>query len=761
MVKQEHQYRVHLDPDGKPAPLRAIRRRRREAGLVGRLWQSRPQHKAIEIQFAESLIRERQQANQEKPPRFEFLRHFEDVLVYLEARKQAIREEALQYANEAPPSPNGEGPEYRAARAQHLLKELSPIRTIANRPATFLSQPLPILDQDQWQEVTLLTSAAQSFYSREHTINGFVGKLLGASLTADANALSQRIADWTREGRFEQETILTFFKALARIRNADCLYYGGMYLPGKANPNTFISNLAFVYEKTADNLTNGSGTNGDQATTEVAECLSAETVTLRVIQAQKYTFTTHDRPVDYNSVLLPTAAAVTSEIKHALETTTYRPRDFARKIIGAFRSRRCDLSDQALLAICSFFQGKVVPKELAKTDYKDYHLGLPWIILSQQQESKQKRFETFRQAPTYAARIPALCRALSKVDLETDLTAPLVPHIVLEARKMGYLQDVSQSFYQKLDLNENTWRSHQRELSREKEPLQLNQGDVVVFVPLSGWCLTGAHTRLAEASQSIGRTVIQCLEITAKKPLSERKTKVIFTFGEYGPKKERGMPDVATRSQLATIALRHYRNIHAASPGEIDETQERSGRVKELMDLYSERFGISWSSSTNGSYPDQGCVALLAGATEKLGSRQTGRRAKKYVSQEDKPREDIEFLNQQGQIFALLQEDISPAQEMAELVTSLTQSFQQAGIAIVATHFPELHSTAAAHMVENHFRALLAEEPEKAEKARAAFATMIPPAIIEPAWRMMMKRIADETEDQALRRKLLFTLHTS
>jgi hypothetical protein len=111
---------------------------------------------------------------------------------------------------------------------------------------------------------------------------------------------------------------------------------------------------------------------------------------------------------------------------------------------------------------------------------------------------------------------------------------------------------------------------------------------------------------------------------------------------------------------------------------------------------------------------------------------------------------------------------------MTHLIVGLLRDFDRQGVAIMATHFPELHSSKAAESAEDWLKIVLREKGGEAveklslalsrsapaadqqeawdwldttgrsldatRKLQLAFSTMVPPLVREEAWRMILKR---------------------
>ena len=754
-------------PDGtyQPARLTEIRRAK-----IPRTARAGP---VVERQEAQRIIDERREAalraalqrepgvEPPKPP--EFLATFETAMKYIQALHENAEEKALWYCTQ-----NGEDRADLLEPVTEILMGTSPTHIMSEHPLAYLSQPLVLTEQGAWEEIRNLTEAAHPF----HSFRGILTEpYIGSTIKEDYRFLGEAILRWTteekpqsKEPKFTPETVIAFFRSLARIRDADCTYFGRMYFPGEIPPQTFISNLATLYEKTVEYLKAAANPKIET----IVNTLQEEAQLLRVIEVQEYEFVTYDRPTDYRVALLPMATYLTQAIKKDLEEG--RPVNYelyADQVMGAFRSRRCGLRNEDIFGICSFLSGKVLPEELAASQN---HHHMPWLILDLENRGAafDQRSAALKQEPGAELLTPPACSALASIDLEPSVTSPIVPELLKAFRKMGYLDGITEEDYQYLGLPPELWNHHQKILTEAKPPLQINQGDIVVFVPLSGWSITNAHLESARAARYIGRQLIQLQEIKRGQPILERGVKVVFTFGMFARKVDEGMPEVPVRSDLGEKAVSRQDDLYVVPPGLIDEYQERSNRIKQLMAYYSKTYGVSWS------LPGEGCIAIILGGTEKLGLNPDRSRATQYQFQKDSPTEDLDFLNGMPQIFGLLEQDIEHPSIMTHLIVGLLRDFDRQGVAIMATHFPELHSSKAAESAEDWLKIVLREKGGEAveklslalsrsapaadqqeawdwldttgrsldatRKLQLAFSTMVPPLVREEAWRMILKR---------------------
>lgn len=756
-----------------PRPLRVVRDQRRKGFIPSVIT------KELEYQTAQALLAKRAEpgrATKEKQKQPEFILRFESVI-------KAIQEaENQEKATKLPED-------------QQALALTNPIKIMADHTLDYMGKPLPIVSSEQWELMKKLTEAAKIFY----TDRGY--KLMVESgAEAKASVLSEAIHYWIEKGTLltssetviEKETVPRFLRALARIRDADSLYYQGMFFPGRTDQVSFVPNLASLYEKTATELRRSlpkSEVNGSTESQEhrvslkkIIATLEREADSLRIIQAQDFEFITYDRPTETEVVLLNLTNHLVEQIEDDRKSGSLDYDKYARQILDVLRARRCSLTNEEVQKVCSFLLRRPPrsirrvltdggapekgPRKKGVTERIPYHHLLPWVLLQQagnqevrlsrliergaeEEEVEKERavaaneryLRLLRSSPSPGDRRPTVCRALSKITFPPkEAMENVVPCLLLKMRQMGYLGNITQEFYRGLNLEPSLWENHQLALLKEKPFFSINQGDIVIFVPLSGWCITNAHRELAIAARDLAPALVRIAEIQNHQPPKDRKVKVIFTFGESAEKKVQGMPPAAERIKLGQEAVKMEENIFVVPFGYINEGEERSERIKQLMTKFSADFNISWSTYNPQSpnHPGEGCIPIIVGGTDKLGPVFEGTRPTRFLS----PGEDNDFLNNTAQITALLQEDIDSPFKMSAFISAYLNRFNLDGPGgtLLITSVSDVHSSQASDLLQSLAQAIKDRDKIRQRKCYLAFLTMVPPRIAKGAWEMICRR---------------------
>lgn len=795
----EKDYRVRLglgiNPDGQvvhrgiPMPLREIRKQRK-AGFQP----DPPITKSEELRLAESLMATKQPSElKERRNQPEFVARLEAVM------KEIVNAENREQATGDP-------------KTQQLLSSVNPIKIMADQTLDYMGKPLSITSSEQWESIKKLTEATKIFYTDPK-----YQLMIEAGAKARAIVLSEVVQYWIKEKcllsspetRIEPKTIFTLFKALARIRSTDSLYYQGMFFPGTTDPSSFVSNLASLYENTARELIGSLDpenkkrvTDPDQiaSVNQVVHVFRGEADSLRIIQAQNYEFIVYDRPIEIEVVLLNLVDSLNDQIGNDPNSSAPDFDKYAQQVLDVLRARRCSLTNEEIQKTCSFLlkrfprgirralgDGSMVrsgPKKRGVSERIPYHHLLPWILLKQSADQDQaisrlkarratedqiekaqteltyqRYHQLMRLGPSHSDRRPVVCRTLSRTTFPpAEVMEEVVPRLILKMRQSGYLKNIGEEFYRGLGLRHarSLFEDHQRELREEKEPLFIKQGDIVVFVPLSGWCITNAHRELAIAARDLAPKLIKLTEIQNHQPIRDRDVRVIFTFGESPGKITQGMPPAKQRIELGQEAIKMDRDIYVAPFGYIDEKQERSERIKQMMKKIEQDFNISWSTHDPQStdYPGEGCLPVIVGGTDKLGPFMGGTRPIIFSC----PEEDNEFLNKTAQIVALLQEDIDSPFKMGAFITSFLNRFNLDGPGgtLLLTSVSDVHSSLASSLIQALGQAIKNKDKLRQRKCFLAFLTMVPPRIASEAWAMISARAGqDSLRDSDLIKKFV------
>jgi hypothetical protein len=695
----------------------------------------------------------------EKPP---FIQRFEHVMRLRQGMQARNEGRALEYASRF--AERGEAETTRLLDlALETFRQVDPYDLIANRPLEHLSGPMVMTSPEHWWAVEGLIEALVPFYTPDNRgENGVVEaspELFAAAIFGWLNQSQQskHVRVDSPEGRklyrtFDKEDIIGLIRLLGGVRDADCQYYEKMFFAGGTNPGIAMARLAGFFETTARYLAD-EATTEDYALSEVIGALDQESQMLRIIQAQEYRFTTYDRPVSSDVVLLPTACYFSRRVEED-RTRGVEPdyRKYAEQIVGAFRSHRCLLTDADVERICRFFLGH---SEKRKSPATVTPLDIPWMILRQEawNEGEPDRLAEFRAALPAGSEKEEICAALSKTFLETAAMKRLTPDLLFAFRKRGYLHTATIAQYKDLgvDAGGALWRDHQERLGRisaAKNPMKISGQTAIGVEPMSGWTITIAHHDQAIAAQKSIPTLVRLQEIANGLPIQPNRDCVVaITLGDVGTKKAKGMASVEERIALAQRAVEYDEGIFVMPRGYVREGGHRSERVKELLVRlhrdYQANFSIvgrTGCPSPGTAYPGEHPVVLI-GATEKLGRTENGNLATRFVKESDKPEQDVTLLNRLMQVMGILSNDIRHPAAMTQFVLGLLENFSGPGIMLLATRSAELHSTQTAREAREWILTTeVNPDRKRADRALERFRTMVDPQIWDDGWRMMLAR---------------------